>query len=564
MVNTSTSDSTNNNCNDVIVRRLYARGTWKVCSVAHFGGNETDIADMCLLKDADGNPFIPGASIAGAARSFLAQQSQVWEKYKTGAETSALKRLFGGDMRLGRKQPEKNKDTMSALIVADADCKQAETSIRDGVRVEHSSGSAAMGAKFDIEVVERGTEFNLSLECIIRREDDQRSNKPNLEDLFFALLHAFQEGHIRLGARTRRGYGRGKVASWDIVDLQMCNPEHVMTWLSGDIWSCNANTNLESSKLKPRGLKTDCRKYFRIEADFALQTSLLIRSTPTDTDSEEPGAVHLHYGGEPTDEKAIVPGTSFAGAFRHRATLIAETLCWPKEDGDKDTACEMFGPVHEQKPKGKLQEPDQAEFEENTEGVHAEESNEARQKELWASRVWIEEHLAKNIQYRWQYRVAIDRFTGGSLDTALFDEKPVYPLSLKDPLHYHLRLTLMLEEPEDAEIGLLLLTLRDFWYGHAALGGETSNGRGTLRGLSAELRLKRHILSDPVEDKVWKLSSKRKNSTETQSTGPQTKGSINIEGDAAFLECCVKAAQTYANQPTCSRRPDKEEEIPDA
>ena len=57
----------------------------------------------------------------------------------------------------------KNKDTMSALIVADAHCKQAKISIRDGVRVEHASGSAAMGAKFDVEVVERGTEFDLCL-----------------------------------------------------------------------------------------------------------------------------------------------------------------------------------------------------------------------------------------------------------------------------------------------------------------------------------------------------------------------------------------------------------------
>ena len=290
----------------------------------------------------------------------------------------------------------------------------------------------------------------------------------------------------------------------------------------------------------------------------------IIRSTPTDTDSEEPGVVHLHYGEEPTDEKSVVPGTSFAGAFRHRAALIAETLCWPKKEGDKDAVCEMFGPVHEQKPKRKLQESDQAKFEENTEGIPAEESNEARQKELWASRVWIEEHLGKNVEYGWQDRVAIDRFTGGSLDTALFDEKPVYPLSLKDPFPYHLRLTLTLEEPEDEEIGLLLLTLRDFWHGHAALGGETSSGRGTLSGLSAELRLKRHILSDLCKDKVWKLSSKGKDGTETQSTVPQTKSSISIEGDAAFLECCVKAAQTYANQPTCSRRPDSEEEIPDA
>ena len=38
---------------DVVARRLYARGKWKLESVAHFGGEETGVADMCLLQDAE-------------------------------------------------------------------------------------------------------------------------------------------------------------------------------------------------------------------------------------------------------------------------------------------------------------------------------------------------------------------------------------------------------------------------------------------------------------------------------------------------------------------------------
>ena len=82
------------------------------------------------------------------------------------------------------------------------------TSIRDGVRVDTYSGSAAEGEKFDVEVVERGTEFKLCLECVIRKGDKNNG----LEKLFLALLHGFKAGGIRLGARTRRGYGLGKVA----------------------------------------------------------------------------------------------------------------------------------------------------------------------------------------------------------------------------------------------------------------------------------------------------------------------------------------------------------------
>ena len=483
MANTKTATSVDN---DAVVRRLYAQGMWNLDSVAHFGGDETGIADMCLLRDADGHPFIPAASIAGAARSFLAQQSLPWKKYQKGDESQMLKRLFGGSGK---------EDTMSALIVADATCENSQTSIRDGVRVDTCSGSAAEGAKFDVEVVERGTEFELGLECVIREGDDNNE----LEKSFLALLHGFKAGDIRLGARTRRGYGHGKVAFWEIRDLQMNDPEDVMAWLGGKVWCRPA------SSLTPHPLPSDQRQYFRLEADFILRTSLLIRSSPSGP--KDPDMVHLHSAGKP-----VVPGTSFAGAFRHRASLIASTIGW-----SENAVSEIFGPVHEQEAK----EP---------------------QKGLWASRVWIEEKLVKNVEPRWQDRVAIDRFTGGSLQNALFNEKPVFPKESTS----HIKLKLMLEEPDDAEIGLLFLTLRDFWNGHAALGGETSNGRGTLQGVKADLQLKR-LNSLEAE---WEFSQCDSRMT-----------LVACKGDSSFLECCVKKAQSPPDSPDGSRRPVKEEEI---
>ena len=476
---------------DAVVRRLYARGRWKLESVAHFGGDETGVADMCLLRDAERQFFIPGASIAGAARSLLARQSQPWSDYKDEKETQELKNFFGG---AGKD------DAMSALIVADASCvsKQMEVSIRDGVRVNARSGSAADKAKFDVEVLERGSEFEVSLECVIRHGDEQSK----FEGLFFAFLHIFRQGEVRLGARTRRGYGRGKVSSWEIRDLNMDDSQDVVAWLTGDPWS---RPKKDSSDI--RALPVDQRCYFRIDARFNLHTSLLIRSVSADPNA--PDMVHLQSSGEP-----VVPGTSFAGAFRHRAALIASTLGWPNS-----VLGEMFGPVHDQPPAN-------------------------QQSELWASRVWIEEKLVENVEERWQDRVAIDRFTGGSLQSALFNEKPVYPISMVEESMSNLRLILTLEEPEEAEIGLLLLTLRDFWHGHAALGGETSNGRGTLRGIKAQLKFKDS--NSPVP-KVWKLSHKDKHMT--------------IEkDDAGFLQSCVKEAQGYSNSPSGSRRPKKDEE----
>ena len=506
--------------NDAIKCRLHASGIWKLRTVAHFGGDETGIADMCLLRDAEGKPFIPGASIAGAARSFLARQVLPWTTYKDGLteESPELKRLFGGGERPDAQEP----GTMSALIVADATCVSEHTTfIRDGVRIDAESGTAVDKAKYDVEVVERETEFKLELECIIRKVD--APDEANLKDLFLALLYAFERGDIRLGARTRRGYGRGKVECWKIRDLRMDTKDDVLTWLRDDALACTKNS------LTPHPLKSDQRSYFHMAADFELCTSLLIRSASVDPNAptdEVPDTTHLH-----SNERPVVPGTSFAGAFRHRATLIANALNWCNKNDDPDLLCEMFGPVHEQ------------------------ENDNTQSADLWASRVQIEERLVKRVKPQWQDRVAIDRFTGGSLQSALFNEKPIYPLNIKklqnNMIKPNIRLRLTLEEPDAAEIGLLLLTLRDFWSGHAALGGETSNGRGTLRGIKAQLKFKRSGTSN-VE--VWKFS---------HGENKCKKMTLN-EGDKTFLESCIGAAQGYSNCPAGSRRPDQEKEVSDA
>ena len=49
-------------------------------------------------------------------------------------------------------------------------------------------------------------------------------------------------------------------------------------------------------------------------------------------------------------------------------------------------------------------------------------------------------------------------------------------------------MTLHLRQPEDAEIGLLLLLLKDLWTGDLTVGSESSVGRGRLQGISATLK----------------------------------------------------------------------------
>lgn len=164
----------------------------------------------------------------------------------------------------------------------------------------------------------------------------------------------------------------------------------------------------------------------------------------------------------------------------------------------------------------------------------------------WTSRVTIEERLVKKVGPLWQDRVAIDRFTGGSLQSALFNQKPVYPCPIKAETQTNVQLRLTIEEPEQAEIGLLLLTMRDFWYGNATLGGEANNGRGTLQGIKAKLIYKDTHISSDVEE--WELIANKEKRMKVQS------------GDAEILQRYVDAARKYTNRPTASRQPENNNE----
>jgi CRISPR/Cas system CSM-associated protein Csm3 (group 7 of RAMP superfamily) len=122
-----------------------------------------------------------------------------------------------------------------------------------------------------------------------------------------------------------------------------------------------------------------------------------------------------------------------------------------------------------------------------------------------------------------QNRVKIDRFTGGSYPGALFNQQPVFgrPNSATT-----LKLKLILRQSSQnntdfkAQVGLLLLLLKDLWTGDLPLGGEISVGRGRLQGCEAKLA---------DGEQTWHLR--------------QTEHGLEIEGNRAVLEELAQALQ---------------------
>jgi len=434
---------------DRIIERIFAEGVWLAESGLHTGGEKdgsTSGVDMVLQRDASNRFFIPGSSIAGAARNALARRFLRHSDYETGIrhEPPELRALFGF--------AHHDDGFASALIVEDAPAAGTPRAcVRDGVRIQSTTGVAAHGHKYDFEVLPAGTAFAMRFQLVVHRTPSPDVNAAALFDWFAEMLRAFQrqgdrEAPIRLGARTRRGLGLGAVKQWRINRLMMdaTHRGDVLAWLRQAPERCEA-VNLDQLGVRPQPPEGAGERFFEIQTTLKLKTSLLIRSAGVKPG--QPDTLHLTEAGA-----ALLPGTSLAGILRHRVERIAKTVGIDPVIVDR-----MFGPH----------------------GTGPDSHN------LFASRVWVSENTLANGGLLQQGRVAIDRFTGGARDAALFEEAAFWP----QQTGFHVKnVTIRLVEPKPQEAWLLLLAFKDLWTGDLPLGGESSIGRGVCTGVSAVLR----------------------------------------------------------------------------
>ncbi|MBC7350874.1 MAG: hypothetical protein H5U08_00800 [Thermogutta sp.] len=431
-----------------IVARIVVEGDLILQTPAQFSNGDTDeLTDMPLLVDPfdEKTPLLTGASIAGALRNYLREREH---GYRQSAGRSSASVLLFGSLK-GDDEGEQ-----SPLIVEDALGKPGTFGVetRDGVGIDPKSRTARQDRLFDLQLWESGTTFPLRFELLIREGDDADALKRALA----TALTGFNDGSITLGARKRRGYGRVIVAGWRVKTYDLTRTVDLLDWLEhGDEPLINVTSVPDiKTALEIADLVEDRRQFFSITATFLLDGSLLIRSG-SGQDDRGPDMVHLHARQADGTRKPVLSGTSLAGAIRARALKIAKTL------GARGQAQGLIDGMF-----GKEMQP----------GVQPE-----------ASRIIVTETVVQNARTDLvQHRVSIDRFTGGARETALFSEQPAFG-STRTTLTVDIRLI----NPEDHEIGMLLLLLKDLWTGDLPLGGESSIGRGRLRGERATLILQR-------------------------------------------------------------------------
>jgi len=432
-----------------IYKRIIIRGLLVLDTPTCLGSGDTDgNIDLQILRDSiEDKALLMGSSIAGALRNYL-------REYQNSDEFL----LFGG-LRTdedGDQSPLIINDAISNRII------QAE--LRDSVKINSITRTAVDKSKYDLELLQAATEFPLYFELLI----EEKPNTPNYESSLLTglaiALQGLENSEISLGMKKHRGFGRCKVHNWQVWQFDLRDASDRIAWLTLDhSWSTDTPcTKLPASgasivlAMKEAGLEfpkewEDQREFCKIDATFTLASPLLIRSGQASSD-KAPDVVHLksRRNGE---LKPVLSGTSLAGVLRHRAERIINTI-------GKNTSI--------------------------IEDIFGSDLSKNKTSEAKASRLIVHESVIENTTDLVQNRIAIDRFTGGTLHGALFNEQPIFPNS-----ETHLKLNLKLRNPEDNEIGLLLLLLKDLWTGDLPVGGTSSIGRGRLQGKDITITLQK-------------------------------------------------------------------------
>ncbi|OLE54297.1 MAG: hypothetical protein AUG51_08925 [Acidobacteria bacterium 13_1_20CM_3_53_8] len=203
--------------------RLRIEGTLVAQTPLHVGGfGESVDTDLPLAQNGKGKWYVPGTSIAGVLRGWCEKNF----REPDGSVQKIVTELFAPRRERGKEEGHASFVLVEDATIG-SDGVFAE--IRDGVGIDRYHGAAADKAKFDRAILPRGTKLNfvMTVEIGARKEQDKNvkteadkkgESKEEFElrerrtkAIFGHLLSALQREKIRFGAARTRGLGRVKL-----------------------------------------------------------------------------------------------------------------------------------------------------------------------------------------------------------------------------------------------------------------------------------------------------------------------------------------------------------------
>jgi CRISPR/Cas system CMR subunit Cmr4 (Cas7 group RAMP superfamily) len=406
-----------------MTKRYIAHITIEAETPLKVGSGSSDfLQDSPIQKDWNGLPMILGTSIAGVLR----------KDFK-----GKVDEIFGKD--------NGSKVIVSNALLLDKDNKACEillTQKDDFLKLfeilpirEHTAitdkGVAKEQSKFDEEVLYKGSRFKFRIELLAEEED---------KETWKELLNLLSSPSFRLGGGSTKGFGKLKIleikeAVFELKDEAYVNLSSSLNEEFGTSYapkSINSNYNIYKLTLTPDD-------FFMFGSGFG------------DDDADQTAVYEKIIDYEKatlSEEKILIPASSIKGAIAQRTTYHHNLLNKRFIDGiekPRESISELFG--------------EQADKDMGSKG------------KVLFSDLYLEKASEKVFDH-----VKIDRFTGGAIDSALFQEK-----TLQSDETFTLEI-LVEDGIDETSIKAFENTLDDIATGMLALGGSVNKGHGVFTG----------------------------------------------------------------------------------
>jgi len=446
-------------------------------------GGGDDVRDSVCVTDANGLPALPGTTIAGILRHAVAAERPDpadpewredslfgWQKGDEGA-ASRVQTSWGlvhdeDDVPVAFRDAgieKKPKGRILSYLAAGV--------TRDHVRLS-SRGTVDAAGKFDETLVPAGARFTFEL-----RIRDAR------EGWIERLTHLLASPSIRLGGKSRRGFGRFVIVRASAKTFHLDRGPELEEWLSLPVdlhEPCPALVALAIPKTAGlrghAGAKIELtpEDYWMFGGGDAADEQRQDGRAPDMAGVRETRIVWRDNRASLGKREILLPATSVKGALRHRAAFherrrgplpkFAESMPSGREREEWPALVrELFGEMRKKKD-GRAES--------------------ARPGRVLLSDLYVDPDASSA---GWLDHVSLDRFTSGPVDGKLFSEAPRF--GSRGSLVIDLDVDYGNLSPEARS--LLDETLADLVEGRLALGAGSGRGHGffagTVRWLDGEL-----------------------------------------------------------------------------
>lgn len=432
------------------------------------GGGKNDLfLDAPAQRDFNGLPMILGTLVAGILR----------RAFEDNAGKDAVNKIFGTRREeKGRSEKESEDENLnligSRLIVSNAllvdengkVCEQLLSGkseflrlfdilpIRDHVAIG-ANGAAKDAGKFDEEVVFKGTRFKFSLELDGSKEE------------FEEILNLLCDPTLRLGSGSSKGFGL-----LGILEIK---------WGEFELYEYTSSLNDNPHGLSDFDLKGEINeKFIKYELKISPDDFFVFGSGFGDNEADQTPALESvidYKTGKLSKQKILIPASSVKGALSHRTAFY-------------------FNKINKQfSEKAKVGNENQAVRE--IFGYEKSKTENGAKGKILLSDCFLDYDEVKDTKVF--EHVSIDRFTGGAIDAALFQEKAI---AQRNNFEIEVEIEpdktdkkgkkrsgfcveiLVKSNVSKASLDAFEAALNDVIKGHLPLGGATTKGYGFFKG----------------------------------------------------------------------------------